>query len=92
MVEILPGLLLGGMNDVHYLLRKKSRVKLTHLLSVIKDPLDWSDLHSPSHGPITCKLITATDLPSTDLLVHFPEATGFIREAMDTGGIILVHW
>lgn len=92
MVEIQPGLLLGGMADVQYLLRRKSTVKLTHLLSVVKEALDWSDLHSPSPGPISSKLIQAIDLPSTDLLVHFPEATDFIRETMDTGGTILVHW
>lgn len=90
MAVILPGLLLGSMSDVHVLLGKKSTVKLTHILSIIKDPLDWSDLHP--QGPIVSKLILATDLPSTDLLTHFPSSTDFIHETMKEGGTILVHW
>lgn len=90
MVEILPNLLLGSMSDVLYLLGKKSSRKVTHLLSILTTPIDWSEIHT-SQGSLMAKLVSAPDLPSTDLLSHFPSCMSFISEGRDHG-VVLVHW
>ena len=36
--------------------------------------------------------ICLPDMPSSDLLHHFDECCQFIREAVDQGGTVLVHW
>lgn len=91
MVEILSSLLLGSMNDVLYMFGKHSSNRVSHLLSIISNPIDWSDIHTP-HGALTNKLIIAPDISSTDLLTYFPSCISFITDALADKGTILVHW
>ena len=45
---------------------------------------------------VRCKFETMfvclPDMPSSDLLHHFPTSCEFIREAVDQKGTVLVHW
>ena len=91
MTQILPGLLLGGLSDALYLLGKRSPLKVTHLLTLRISPIDWADVHTP-HGALVAKLVPVNDLPSTDLLTHFPSCVSFIAEGLEQGGTIVVHW
>lgn len=90
MVEVIPGLLIGGMGDVLYLLGKHPPHRVTHLLSIVNKPIDWSEINTPQ-GSLMVKLVSAADIPSTDLLSHFPSCTDFIMEGL-THGIVLIHW
>lgn len=95
MVEVCPGLLLGGMSDVLYLLggsprSKGSRPSVTHLLSIVNKSIDWSDVRTPH--VITAKLVSLPDLPTSDLLSRLPTCVSFIDEGIESGGTVLVHW
>jgi dual specificity phosphatase 12 len=90
MVEISSGLLLGNIGDVIRLLGTRPPIKVTHLLSIINKPIDWSDIHSPQ-GSLLAKLINVPDMPSTDLLSHFPSCISFISDGMQQHGTVLVH-
>ena len=97
MVEVTPGLLLGSMGDVVALLgraRHRSRGgggMVTRLLSIISTPIDWSEIKTPQ-GSLMAKHISLPDLPSSDLLTHFPECVQFITDCTQDGGTVLVHW
>ena len=51
-VSVRGGLLLGGVEDVLVLLDKPKRhhQRVTHLLSLLNSPLDWTELETPQ-GP-----------------------------------------
>ena len=38
------------------------------------------------------KVIPVDDVPETDLLQHFEEAHKYMRNAVNGGGKVLVHW
>ena len=90
MVEIIPGLLLGSMGDVVALLGRRPPHRVTHLLSLLNKPIDWSELKT-SQGSLMVKFVMAADLPTTDLLTHFPSCVQFLEENLKEG-TVLVHW
>ena len=92
MVEVRPGLLLGSMDDVfvHVDRPRRRHQRVTHLLSLLNTPLDWSDIETPQGAPLAM-LVCVPDMPAADLLRHFEPCVSFIAEGRETGSI-LVHW
>lgn len=94
MVEVRPRLLLGSMDDMLVLVNRPKlrsrRLPVTHLLSLLNKPLDWSEINSPL-GPLTAKCVLVSDTPDSDLLSHFDACIRFIKQGMDEG-TVLVHW
>ena len=89
MVEIRPGLLLGSMDDMLSILGRYP-TRVTHLLSIINRPVDWSEVKTPQ-GSLLAKCLLAPDMPSSDLLQHFDSCCEFIEDGV-TNGKVLVHW
>src|SRR5258706_525476 len=56
--------------------------KITHIVSILQG---W-----PSRGPHHLS-IDLNDDEMENLLVHFPRVCDFIDQALDSGGIVLVH-
>ncbi len=92
MVEVLPGLLLGGMGDVLSLLgSKRPTLRVTWLLSVLSSPIDWSEISTPQ-GSLMAKYVSLHDIPSSDLLSHLPSCVEYVSSCITEGGVVLVHW
>ena len=65
-----------------------SRANITHVVSVLRmNPKD--ELFSAFKGHLH---IPVDDVDDEDLLEHFPAAVAFIKEGLETGGGVLVHW
>lgn len=67
--------------------RSLAENKITHILSVCTDPI-------PSEVPeagIRHKRIAVEDVDYADLLIHLPAACDFIEQALNSGGVVLVH-
>jgi dual specificity phosphatase 12 len=73
-----------------FTLRRKEALKqanITHVLSVLRLPLDQSLFEGFEH-----KVIEVDDTEDEDLLTHFDATNQFIDTALGTGGGVLVHW
>jgi len=57
------------------------------VLSVLRLPLDQSLFEGYVH-----KVVEVDDMDDENLLEHFPSCAGFIQDALDSGGAVLVHW
>ncbi|KJA29843.1 hypothetical protein HYPSUDRAFT_126880 [Hypholoma sublateritium FD-334 SS-4] len=67
--------------------RSLAENRITHILSVCTDPI-------PSEVPeagIRHKRIAVEDVDYADLLIHLPAACDFIEQALNSGGVVLVH-
>ena len=73
-----------------FALRRKEALKqsdITHVLSVIRMPLD-QDLFNSVHR----MQIEIDDDEDENFLQHFPATNEFIELGLDSGGAVLVHW
>jgi dual specificity phosphatase 12 len=60
---------------------------ITHILSVLKLPLDQKLFEGYAHH-----VIEVDDVDDENLLEHFEASNKFIQEGLDAGGGVLVHW
>ena len=60
---------------------------ITHVLSVISLPLD-----DKLFEPYTRMVVDVDDMDDQNLIEHFPATNKFIKDALDAGGGVLVHW
>jgi hypothetical protein len=84
MHKILDNLWLGDMVGAHnkFLLKKNG---ITHILTVAQGIM-------PKFPTLfTYKLINILDCPSANLKQHFASCIKFIKEAIETGGCVLIH-
>ncbi|KAF2692250.1 dual specificity protein phosphatase 12 [Lentithecium fluviatile CBS 122367] len=88
LLDKVPGdlsLYIGGM----FTLRRRDalhQANVTHVLSVLRMPLDQS-LFSPFRHMV----IEVDDVDDENLLEHFPATNQFIQEGLNGGGGVLVH-
>jgi dual specificity phosphatase 12 len=71
-------------------LRRKEALqasRITHVLSVLKLPLDDPLFASYEH-----KVVEVDDVDDENLLEHFADCNRFIQAGLDAGGGVLVHW
>ena len=61
--------------------------KITHILSVLNLPMEEKLLSSFRHLKIE-----AEDVDDEDLLQHIDTTNTFIKDGLDSGGGVLVHW
>lgn len=59
---------------------------VTHVLSILNIKPD------PSLLPMTQFVVEALDEPSFNLIQHFPATNRFIKNALNAGGGVFVHW
>lgn len=88
MLLVDPGLYIGtaaDLNDSQAL----SDAAVTHILSV--DSVDPAPL-VPAEGDYRRKWVNVLDEVTSDLLSHMDDCFLFIREAVNGGGAVLVHW
>jgi dual specificity phosphatase 12 len=64
------------------------QANITHVVSVLRSPLD-QDLFSPFKKHM---VVEVDDVDDENLLEHFPATNQFIKEGLDSGGGVLVHW
>jgi dual specificity phosphatase 12 len=64
-----------------------SERRITHVVSVCTDPVPAD---SPQSG-LTQLRIPIEDVDYHDLLIWFPTAVRFIHQAIQDGGVVLVH-
>ena len=71
------------------LLRKEamSKANITHVVSVLRLPVDADLFQGYKH-----LVIEVDDVENENILEHFPTSNAFIREGLDGGGGVLVHW
>lgn len=60
---------------------------MTHILSVLRLPLDEQLFQGFAHH-----VVEVDDVDDENLLEHFPSCNKFIRDGLDNGGGVLVHW
>ncbi|CAK4033363.1 Tyrosine- phosphatase [Lecanosticta acicola] len=88
LLDRVPGddeLYIGGL----FTLRRKEALQaagITHVLSVLRLPLDQTLFESFAH-----KVIEKDDVDDENLLEHFQEACEFIQDGLEKGGGVLVH-
>lgn len=73
-----------------FTLKRKEALKeanITHVLSVLTLPLDKALFEDYKH-----LAIDIDDDEDADIIQHFPACNAFIREGLDSGGAVLVHW
>jgi dual specificity phosphatase 12 len=63
------------------------QANITHVLSVLRAPLDQHLFSSFKH-----MVVEVDDVEDENLLEHFPATNKFIKEGLDGGGGVLVHW
>jgi hypothetical protein len=61
---------------------------ITHVVSVLRLPLD-QNLFSPFKKHM---VVEVDDVEDENLLEHFPATNQFIKEGLEGGGGVLVHW
>ena len=97
MTEIRPGLLLGSMGDALAVAARTPSVvknhKVTHVLTIANSHPDWRQVLAENE-PLTfaTTFVAVSDQPSSDLLGHFESCARYIKEGVDGGGTVLVHW
>ncbi|XP_039745330.1 dual specificity protein phosphatase MPK-4-like [Pararge aegeria] len=64
------------------------QLKITHVLTIDLVPLQRSILDRTS---LTFKYMKLADVPKEDLISHLPESNDFIKQAIASGGTVLVH-
>ncbi|CAE7192697.1 hypothetical protein CFE70_007049 [Pyrenophora teres f. teres 0-1] len=88
LIDRVPGdlnLYIGGI----FTLRRREaleQAKITHVLSVLRTPLDQS-----LFSPFKHMVVEVDDVDDENLLEHFPATNAFIREGLKGGGGVLVH-
>jgi hypothetical protein len=73
-----------------FTLRRKQALQdanITHVLSVLRLPLDQDLFKGFQH-----MVVEVDDVEDENLLEHFHNTNAFIREGLDSGGGVLVHW
>ena len=101
MQEIIPRLWLGSRDaaDDKLLLATHG---ITHILTVMRTFVNELDTLSTQTSSKTCKfynsatgisrlVVPVDDLPTENLLQHFPHSTEFILSGIRSGGTVLVH-
>lgn len=85
MDKIIDGLYLGDVFSCsnRYALRKFG---ITHILTMAKG------MRPLYPNEFIYKWVDVYDAPNENLLSHWPKAIDFIKEAIEKGGNILVHW
>lgn len=71
-------------------LRRKeafAQANITHVVSVLRLPLDDALFAKYKH-----LVVEVDDVEDENLLEHFAATNAFIREGLDGGGGVLVHW
>ncbi|EPQ59013.1 phosphotyrosine protein phosphatases II [Gloeophyllum trabeum ATCC 11539] len=84
---IIEGRLFLGNLSAARSTRALSERRITHIVSVCTEPIP-SDL--PESG-ISQLRIRVEDVDYADLLIHLPSAVRFIHQALQDGGVVLVH-
>ncbi|KAF8742481.1 hypothetical protein AX14_004343 [Amanita brunnescens Koide BX004] len=79
-------LFLGNINAARST-RSVTEHHITHILSVCQDQIPAED---PQSG-FNHMRIAVEDVDYADLLIHLPSACQFIDEAINSGGVVLVH-
>lgn len=64
------------------------QANITHVVSVLRTPLD-KELFSPFKSHM---IVEVDDVEDENLLEYFPATNSFIKEGLDSGGGVLVHW
>jgi|TARA_R110002003_G_scaffold38_5_gene2340 dual specificity phosphatase 12 len=64
------------------------QANITHVLSVLRSPLD-QELFRPFKQHM---VVEVDDVEDENLLEHLPATNRFIKEGLDSGGGVLVHW
>jgi dual specificity phosphatase 12 len=64
------------------------QANITHVLSVLRSPLD-QELFRPFKKHM---IVEVDDVEDENLLEHLPATNRFIKEGLDSGGGVLVHW
>ena len=63
------------------------QANITHVLSVLRAPLEQYLFSCFKH-----MVVEVDDVEDENLLEHFPATNKFIKEGLDGGGGVLVHW
>jgi dual specificity phosphatase 12 len=64
------------------------QANITHVLSVLRSPLD-QEVFRPFKQHM---VVEVDDVEDENLLEHLPATNRFIKEGLDSGGGVLVHW
>eukprot|EP00884_Botryococcus_braunii_P003464 jgi/Botrbrau1/13118/Bobra.0187s0075.1 len=83
--EVRPGLFLGGLLSLAFV----QQLQLTHVLSILEGNLERG--RDEELSKVKHMQIALSDLETSDILSHLPGCVDFIREALQSGGRILVH-
>lgn len=73
-----------------FTLRRKDLLKkanVTHVVSALRLPLDDDLFLNFRHH-----VVEVDDVDDENILEHFPASNAFIKEGLDGGGGVLVHW
>ncbi|XP_028167622.1 dual specificity protein phosphatase MPK-4-like isoform X2 [Ostrinia furnacalis] len=81
------GLYLGNVACAHDQ-KMLQQLGITHILTLDLVPLPRTILDRPN---LTFRFVQLSDMPKEDLITHLPETNNFIREAIASGGTVLVH-
>lgn len=71
-------------------LRRKEALKkanITHVVSALRLPLDSDLFVNYQHH-----VVEVDDVEDENIIEHFPTSNAFIRQGLDGGGGVLVHW
>ena len=64
-----------------------SKANITHVVSVLRLPVDADLFQTHRH-----LVIEVDDVENENILEHIPTSNAFIREGLEGGGGVLVHW
>ncbi|KAI0677036.1 phosphatases II [Trametes maxima] len=84
---VIDGKLYLGTIDAAISPRTLADRRITHIVSVGSEPIPADN---PASG-IRHLRIRVEDVDYADLLIHMPSACRFIQEALNAGGVVLVH-
>ena len=63
------------------------KANITHVVSALRQPLDDQLFARYEHH-----VVEVDDLDEEDIIQHFAKSNAFIKEGLDSGGGVLVHW
>ena len=63
------------------------KANITHVVSVLRLPLEEELFAKYKH-----LVVELDDLDDEDIIQHFATSNAFIKEGLDGGGGVLVHW